>query len=193
MPTKQSHHLRCVRVSGTTSISTFPTARAPESTLSNQTFVEDRFFTISPISSPRRYDPCVGAPRVSSRCTRTRSNTPTRRVCPTPYRTVAGHRYMPRVPCKSDLQPQFRTEFTMSFDDDSRVVIKEGQPPPPLPSSRPASSSKGEKRKSTAAPPTLNDGGRKPDGFGTVTCVQTFPTGLVVSTGSDGAVSYSRE
>lgn len=82
----------------------------------------------------------------------------------------------------------------MSFDDDSRIVVKEGQPPPPLPPSRPASSSKGEKRKSTAnhaaaAPPTLNGCGRKPDGFGTVTCVHTFPTGLVVSTGSDGAVS----
>lgn len=83
----------------------------------------------------------------------------------------------------------------MSFEDDSRLVVKEGQPPPPLPSSRPASSSKGEKRKSTAthaaaAPPTLNGGGRKPDGFGTVTCVHTFPSGLVVSTGSDGAVSF---
>eukprot|EP00903_Cladosiphon_okamuranus_P016096 g14858.t1 len=92
-------------------------------------------------------------------------------------------------------QPQFLTEMTMSFDDDSRIVVKEGQPPPPLPSSRPASSSKGEKRKSApthvdaAAPPALTGGGRKPDGYGTVTCVHTFPTGLVVSTGSDGAVA----
>lgn len=84
----------------------------------------------------------------------------------------------------------------MSFEDDSRLVVKEGQPPPPFPSSRPASS-KGEKRKSTAthaapAPPTRHGGGRKPDGFGTVTCVHTFPTGLVVSTGSDGTVSLWR-
>ncbi len=84
-------------------------------------------------------------------------------------------------------QPQFLTEFTMSFDDDSRIVVKEGQPPPPAPPSRPASSSKREPQKSTTAPST--GGGGKPDGFGTVTCVQTLPTGLVVSTGSNGTVS----
>lgn len=82
----------------------------------------------------------------------------------------------------------------MSFDDDSRIVVKEGQPPPPAPPSRPASSSKKEVRKSTSAntapsPSSPHCGGGKPDGFGTITCVQTFPTGLVVSTGSDGTVS----
>jgi len=87
-------------------------------------------------------------------------------------------------------QPQFLTEFTMSFDDDSRIVVKEGMPPPPAPSSRPASSSKREARKSTTTNTARSHGGGgKPDGFGTVTCVQTFPTGLVVSTGSDGTVS----
>ncbi|CAM9091877.1 unnamed protein product [Ectocarpus fasciculatus] len=94
-------------------------------------------------------------------------------------------------------QPQFAAEFTMSFSDDSRIVVKEGQPPPPPPPSRPASS-KGETRKSTTAQSSvpavglssrgLNGGRGKPDGFGTVTCVHTFPTGLVVSTGSGGTV-----
>lgn len=78
----------------------------------------------------------------------------------------------------------------MSFDDDSRILVKEGQPSPPPPPSRPGSSSKAEKTKSAAVPPMPNGGGRKPDGFGTVKCVHTFPTGLVVSTGSDGAVSW---
>ncbi|CAM9413076.1 unnamed protein product, partial [Hapterophycus canaliculatus] len=102
------------------------------------------------------------------------------------------------------LPPQFSTEFMMSFDDNSRIVVKEGQPCPPSSPSRPASS-KVETRKSTtkaaaaaaaAAPPRattssaggLNGGEEKPDGFGTVRCVHTFPTGLVVSTGSDGTV-----
>ncbi|CAM9950707.1 unnamed protein product, partial [Ectocarpus sp. 12 AP-2014] len=94
-------------------------------------------------------------------------------------------------------QPQFAAEFTMSFSDDSRIVVKEGQPPPPPPPSRPASS-KGETRKSTTTQGSvpavglstrgLNGGKGKPDGFGTVTCVHTFPTGLVVSTGSGGTV-----
>lgn len=87
-------------------------------------------------------------------------------------------------------QPQFLAEFTMSFDDDSRIVVKEGQPPPPATPSRPASSSKREAQKSTA--PSHGIGG-KPDGFGTVICVQTFPTGLVVSTGSNGTVSRGGE
>lgn len=86
----------------------------------------------------------------------------------------------------------------MSFSDDSRIVVKEGQPPPPPPPSRPASS-KGETRKSTTTQGSvpavglstrgLNGGKGKPDGFGTVMCVHTFPTGLVVSTGSGGTVS----
>ncbi|CAM9405657.1 unnamed protein product [Ectocarpus sp. 4 AP-2014] len=94
-------------------------------------------------------------------------------------------------------QLQFAAEFTMSFSDDSRIVVKEGQPPPPPPPSRPASS-KGETRKSTTTQGSvpavglstrgLNGGKGKPDGFGTVACVHTFPTGLVVSTGSGGTV-----
>lgn len=109
----------------------------------------------------------------------------------------------PRTQPELKTSPSFATEFTMSFDDDSRIVIKEGQPRPPSASSRPASS-KGDKRKSAtkaatpaprAATPSSrgrNGGEGKPDGFGTVRCVQTFPTGLVVSTGSDGTVSFYR-
>lgn len=88
----------------------------------------------------------------------------------------------------------------MSFDDDSRIVVKEGKPPPPRTSSQPTSSK--ETRKSTgnlgAGPPPspssrgLNGGGSKTNVFGTVACVHTFPTGLVVSTGSDGTVSLGR-
>lgn len=85
----------------------------------------------------------------------------------------------------------------MSFDDDSRIVVKEGQPPSPRPPSRPASSKEGRKLSGNhcaAAPLTPSSlghsgGGSKPSVFGTVACVHTSPTGLVVSTGSDGTVS----
>ncbi|CAN0080547.1 unnamed protein product, partial [Scytosiphon promiscuus] len=116
-------------------------------------------------------------------------------------RGVAGnprHTDMKGAPTKQ-ASPPFPTDFIMSFDDDSRIVIKEGHPRPPSASSRPASS-KGETRKSTTkapapSPPATTFSSRsrngreeKPDGFGTMRCVQTFPTGLVVSIGSDGTV-----
>lgn len=120
--------------------------------------------------------------------------TPTRFLPPSALLDAAVSLNLART---KSAQPQFAAEFTMSFSDDSRIVVKEGQPPPPPPS-RPASS-KGETRKSKTTQGSLpavglssrglNGGRGKPDGFGTVTCVHTFPTGLVVSTGSGGTVS----
>ncbi|CAM9458926.1 unnamed protein product [Laminaria digitata] len=74
----------------------------------------------------------------------------------------------------------------MAFDDDSRIVVQEGEPAPLPPPPLQASSGGGKKGKTIVvhAKPI----GKKPDGYGTVSCVQTFPTGLVVTTGSDGTV-----
>lgn len=85
----------------------------------------------------------------------------------------------------------------MGFDDNSRLVIAEGIP---AAESSPVSAGK-RTSKSTAASSATNSrpkSGRssarkrphgKPDGFGTVSCAHTFPTGLVVTTGSSGTVS----
>lgn len=81
----------------------------------------------------------------------------------------------------------------MAFDDDSRIVIQEGVPPPPPPPPMSASPG-GKKGKMATSTPTnvqhAKSTGKKPDGFGTISCVQTFPTGLVVTTSSDGTVSF---
>ena len=81
--------------------------------------------------------------------------------------------------------PQFAARFTMAFDDDSRIVVQEGEPAPPAPP--PLSASAGGKKGKTNV--QTKPVAKKPDGFGTVSCVQTFPTGLVVTAGSDGTVS----
>lgn len=93
-----------------------------------------------------------------------------------------------------DVQPQFAARFTMAFDDESRIVVKEGFSTPPWTPSRPTSSGGKGGNSNPQATPALkafNRGrrGGKPDGFGTVSCVHTFPTGLVVTTNSDGTVS----
>lgn len=89
------------------------------------------------------------------------------------------------LPLSNKRRPQFAARFTMAFDDDSRIVVQEGEPAPPPPP-RLSASSGGKKGKPQVQ---KKPGGKKPDGFGTVSCVQTFPTGLVVTTGSDGTVS----
>lgn len=87
----------------------------------------------------------------------------------------------------------------MAFDDTSRIVVSEGSPPaagspPPSAGKRADKSSPSNKsRPKSGRAGAAISGGRhrhgKPDGFGSISCVHTFPTGLVVSTGSDGTVS----
>lgn len=84
----------------------------------------------------------------------------------------------------------------MAFDDDSRLVIEEGLPATAAPS-RPPSSSAGKRINTSAVgapiptPPRERRRG-KPDGYGTVSCVQTFSNGLVVTATSEGTVSQER-
>lgn len=80
-------------------------------------------------------------------------------------------------------QKQFAALFTMAFDDDSRLVVKEhvqSRATPTL-SSSPFS----HKRESQSATQASSDAVPHP----TIACVQTFSTGLVVTTCSDGTVS----
>lgn len=88
----------------------------------------------------------------------------------------------------------------MGFDDETRIVVAEGLPPQSPPTPRPASgsgrktagkttnSAKTATTTSSFATPARGVMGQKPDGYGTVSCAHTFPTGLVVTTRSDGTV-----
>lgn len=84
----------------------------------------------------------------------------------------------------------------MGLDDDSRVVITQGPAcvPSPPPSASQSQKPIGVTPSSTKSAHDSRHArargcrGGKPDGHGTVTCVHTFPAGLVVSTGSDGTV-----
>lgn len=83
----------------------------------------------------------------------------------------------------------------MAFDDDSRLVVKEGAQSRAAPSSSwsPSSDKKGSQsatQASSNAVPNGSEGGvSHPTERGTIACVQTFSTGLVVTTCSDGTVS----
>ncbi|CAM9879749.1 unnamed protein product, partial [Sphacelaria rigidula] len=113
-------------------------------------------------------------------------------------RTLSLHSVAPPAPNYNFQQLRFAARFIMAFDDTSRIVVSEGSPPaagspPPSAGKRADKSSPSNKsRPKSGRAGAAISGGRhrhgKPDGFGSISCVHTFPTGLVVSTGSDGTV-----